>query len=638
MNKKDGVFLGLLAAALAALLGPALFIPGRILGNFGDIYSYHYPLRHLVASFLQEGRLPFWNPYIFSGLPLFANPQAAVLYPGSALFYLLPIGAACDWHAALHLALAGLGMHLWARANRFEPAAASLLAAAFCLSPFLIYRIPQGIPTHLAALSYVPWCWLALQSGRRGFLAAVWALQFLSGHPQFSVINAGGMALCAGVSALRGRPDTLGVLLREGAAAAGLCLVQYFLAAEFLLESNRVGFPRGFAGAYSTPWSAWATLLWPGAWGDPLRESFRALPSEFFEEYALYLGAIPLALALASLAGKTQADRHPGLPPVWFGWLLAGLGVFLAAGDHNPVLRALADSGVGSMSRTPARYALWTLWGLLLAAAAGWASVRTQLKAPAWRAALLVLTLLDLGMWASRFVYAEDLAPYLQPRGNLVAELSGRPIRFLSDPELANPDKAMLYRMMDVNGYDAYFLARYGAYAARSERGPAADPSRTYLRRADTPEMRSLGVSRVLSSGDLPGSATPIAGNIRLFANPGALPLARVEEPGAAPAPAAAVMDGTDAWTLSGRVRSRASRLVLGVPYFPGWDAWVDGRRLAPELHDGLLQSVPLGGAAPGASFRARFLFRPTAWSLLCALTAAAWLAWLAGAPRNLFR
>ena len=76
MNKKDGIFLGLMAALLAAILAPALFSPGRILGNFGDVYTYHYPLRHLVTSLLQQGHLPFWNPYIFCGGPLAANSQA----------------------------------------------------------------------------------------------------------------------------------------------------------------------------------------------------------------------------------------------------------------------------------------------------------------------------------------------------------------------------------------------------------------------------------------------------------------------------------------------------------------------------------------------------------------------------------
>ena len=75
MRDKDACFLLLLALAAAALLAPALLHPGIFLGNFGDIYAYHHPLRHLSVSSLQSGSMPFWNPYIFSGLPHLANSR-----------------------------------------------------------------------------------------------------------------------------------------------------------------------------------------------------------------------------------------------------------------------------------------------------------------------------------------------------------------------------------------------------------------------------------------------------------------------------------------------------------------------------------------------------------------------------------
>ncbi|HEX8681349.1 MAG TPA: hypothetical protein VF707_03480, partial [Ardenticatenaceae bacterium] len=47
----------------------------------GDFTEQYYPLRRFVASSLAEGRLPFWNPYIYGGQPGLADPQAAALYP-----------------------------------------------------------------------------------------------------------------------------------------------------------------------------------------------------------------------------------------------------------------------------------------------------------------------------------------------------------------------------------------------------------------------------------------------------------------------------------------------------------------------------------------------------------------------------
>ena len=34
-------------------------------------------------------------------------------------------------------------------------------------------------------------------------------------------------------------------------------------------------------------------------------------------------------------------------------------------------------------------------------------------------------------------------------------------MRFASGPEVANPNKAMLYRAMNVSGYEAFYLRRY---------------------------------------------------------------------------------------------------------------------------------------------------------------------------------
>ncbi|MFH1724549.1 MAG: hypothetical protein ABII00_08005 [Elusimicrobiota bacterium] len=649
MSGKDGVFLGLLGAALAALLAPALLRPDLALGNFGDIYAYHHPLRHLAAAGLQAGAMPFWNPYIFAGLPLLANSQTAVFYPGSALFHLFPIGYAFTLHAALHLALAALGMYLLMRALRLEPSAACALSAAFCACPFLIYRIPQGIPTHLAALSYVPWCWLALRSGRAGFLGAVWALQFLSGHPQFSVINAAAMAAYAAADPrVRGK-----VFLREGVMAGALCLAQGFLTAELIGASNRVGLPEPFRSAYSMPASALATLLRPGFWGDPVRGSFAGFPSEFFEEYALYVGLVPLALAFVALAPRRWLGPRDGVAdaggdgPVTalrgfagWGWFLAGLGVLLALGRHSPASRLAEGVPLLGLSRVPARFGLLVVWGLLMAAAAGWERLRTGLRpGPRWKAAALAAVLLDLGLWASRFVYAEDPEPYLAPKAAMVGALAGRPVRFASGPELANPNKAMLYRAMNVNGYEAFYLSRYTSYAARAEGKAAADPSRTYITNVASAEMRRLGVAYTLTRRAGTGPGFAVGGETKLYPSGGALPLAYLET-ASGTRPLASRSRAADRWTVTGRLPpasdGAAPRLVLSVPWYRGWRAWLDGARAPVSLHDGLVQAVSLDGRAPGSTFRADFRFRPTAWTALCLATVLAWGLWLALAPRRL--
>ncbi|MEK7746489.1 MAG: hypothetical protein AAB576_07475 [Elusimicrobiota bacterium] len=611
MTSKDGFFLALLAALTATVLAPILLQPALMAGNFGDLYSYHLPLRHLAASRLQSGQLPFWNPYIFSGLPLLANPQSSLFYPPSLLFQVLPAGYAFTLFYAFHLLWGAFGMQLLLRKAGLDGAGACVLAVSFALSPFLIYRIPQGIPTHLAALSHVPWCWLALLSGRVPLLAAAWSLQFLSGHPQFSLINAIGMAGACALSRER-----LFFLFKAGAAAAALSVIQLFPTAEFLSASNRSGWPAAFATAYSMPPKALAALVLPGFFGDPLAGDFRGFPSEFFELYSASTGWVPVLLALAGLVLCLRAARiEPafGLAP----WGLAAAGAFLALGGHNPLV-PWPEVPLLNMLRVPARFSLLLVWGILLAAASGWLLLKERLRPGPWpRALLLALACLDLLPGAARFVYAEDPAPFLAPSASFSQALGGRMLRFATEPDAPNADKAMLYRAMNLNGYDAFYLRNYMEYAGASEGGPAADPSRTYIRRLDTPRMRALGAAYALSAGGL----IPVAG---------ARTLGRVQ-----PTDTGVVVYSPRAerWIFRDRpdgspaAAAKGPRtLVFAMPHFPGWRAWVNGSRAPIRLEEGLLQAVDLPEAGP---WRALFRFEPTAWVWLCLGCAASWMLWL---------
>ena len=157
VGKKDLFLFGSFSGLILAVSAPAWFKPWAALANFGDLYAYHYPLRHVVVSALQSGRLPFWNPYIFSGLPLAANPQSVLFYPVALLGAVLPLSVALTWDCVFHLLWAGLGMALLARRQGITPLGSWLLAGLYALSPFLIYRVTEGIPTLLASLSWAPW-------------------------------------------------------------------------------------------------------------------------------------------------------------------------------------------------------------------------------------------------------------------------------------------------------------------------------------------------------------------------------------------------------------------------------------------------------------------------------------------------
>ncbi len=632
MTKRDGIFLLFIVCVLALICSPALFSPSLTFGNFGDVYAYHWPLQHLTADALISGRLPFWNPYIFSGLPHFANSQSSMFYPPAALFRIFPLAYSFTLYSFFHLFLGALGMYLWMRVSKMSASASALFALAFALCPFVIYRIPQGIPTHLASLAFVPWAWLALRSGKFGFLSVVWALQLLSGHPQFGMVNAFGLAAYAGWSYFRGRKDIVVAFIREGAICCVLCLIQLVPMIEFLKASNRSGIPESFKAAYSVPVSAFGTLIWPGLYGDPVRGTFNSVPSVFFEMYSVYIGWLPLLLIAVGCWHFRRREKSVLTPDALFGAGLAVAGLILALGVHNPLSAFFAGVPIAGLSRVPARFALLGIWGGFLAASFGWRVLsRNKNMNTALKISALILVCADLGFWASRFIYAEDPAPYLRPNEAIRKSVAGAAMRLATGPDIANPNKTMLYRAMNVNGYDAFYLDSYTKYAAKSEKGPAGDPSRMYIQTIDTPEMKRLGVAAYLSSDKRAGPFMPVAGNTRLYLQSDTKPLAHSEATGRAVGEIHRL--SPEHWVLSGDGGDSPDRLILSVPKFRGWTAYIDGKETLIEEFEGLIQSVPVP-VDKGRRYRVDFLFRPSGWNYLCFFSLTAWLLWGAALRR----
>ena len=101
----------LLLLLLAVLfLGKALLpAEGQVMGGH-DMRGYYYPYYDQVREAVRDGRLPFWEPTLFNGFPLMAQPQQNAFYPPLWPSFLIPVNIGISLYMLLHIWLAGLGM------------------------------------------------------------------------------------------------------------------------------------------------------------------------------------------------------------------------------------------------------------------------------------------------------------------------------------------------------------------------------------------------------------------------------------------------------------------------------------------------------------------------------------------------
>lgn len=394
-RQPDHRWVPLLLLALSILfLGDQLTPPpGSYLGGDDVVGQLVQGLR-LAIDHARAGQLPLWNPYLASGLPLWANPQIGVLYPPNWLLLVLPLGFGLSLLSALHIYLLGLGA--FALARQLGRSAVASLLAAFVLSysGFVVVRVADGHPNFVATLSWTPWLLFALQRSTRrgtmraGLLAGVpFALMVLAGNPGGAYL----IGLLVGVwtlaqvawpidAAHRWLP--LQQLALAGMAAGVLAAGQLLPTLELIALSVRSSADYAFASQFSLPLPHLVSLLVPEFFGAPHLTGYWGEGRH--TEFILYPGLVALLL----LALAVRHGLHLREVRLWLAIAVVGLLLALGPlGGLHPLAFQLVP-GFG-LIRAPVRFAWWGLVGVALLAA--WATDHVlgrpaRVTVPAWLA------------------------------------------------------------------------------------------------------------------------------------------------------------------------------------------------------------------------------------------------------------
>jgi len=154
-----------------------------------DIYLESVPWFEFAQKELQEGRWPHWNPYSFSGAPLYANHLVPVTHP-PLLIALLTAPPIQIHTVATFLTwwLAGLGMYFLLRRRRMQPSTGLAVTALYLTCG---HYMPL-VPFQMSSLMYYPWIFLVSDmidekpsAGKLFWLSLLIALQMMAGHPAY---------------------------------------------------------------------------------------------------------------------------------------------------------------------------------------------------------------------------------------------------------------------------------------------------------------------------------------------------------------------------------------------------------------------------------------------------------------------
>jgi hypothetical protein len=321
---------------------------------FGDDFVLFYMgMKKFLYDEIQiHHEIPYWNPYIFGGMPFWAHFESTIFYPLGFLFWLLEPVRAYGLTMFVHLALAGIFMFLLAKSFGISRFGAFAAGAIFACNGFVMAILFLG---HLSPVESYVWLPVVLYFLNRvvrsesalpsAVLAgAFWGVQILAGAPQdaFYTFLASMLFLACSIHFGRAMKRQLMKLLVAGAllfvVGVGLSSVQIIPAFELISESVRASLDSyEMVTMASYPPQGVITALMPWFFGNYADGTVWVANMPWsIPQQNLYTGILPIML-LFFLSLRSPAQRRV----IIFAGILAILSFTLALGRHTPIYKAV---------------------------------------------------------------------------------------------------------------------------------------------------------------------------------------------------------------------------------------------------------------------------------------------------------
>ena len=180
----------LLLLILIFILFSKVIISGGTLHGT-DFFLQFYPWKkYLYENLWSTGSIPFWNPYLLSGVPFITNIQVSIFYPLGFLYYIISPEIAYVYSTILHFCMGGIFMFIFMRELETPRTGSFLAAFIFIFNGFFIGHIYAG---HLSFVQNYIWIPIVFYFSHR----------FINGKSWTNIIAAG---VSLGMQILGGSP------------------------------------------------------------------------------------------------------------------------------------------------------------------------------------------------------------------------------------------------------------------------------------------------------------------------------------------------------------------------------------------------------------------------------------------------
>ena len=585
-----------------------------------DLHCQMIPWQKAVRYALSQGEWPLWNPFILNGDILAAAGQPAVYDPVQWIGFLLPLPDALTFGAAMTFFLAAFFTFAFARASGLKEIAALVAAAAFTFCAMMAFFVAWPLARTWAYLPLILFGVRRLvREGRPAILTVALVLAIFAGHPE-SVLHVVFVGVLYGIAL---RPRGRAIALAIGAGIAALLLTAVYLlpfaeAAPLTLDykiRNELYAPASYDQLASPDVrrERMAKTFIPFHSPDPSKPGWDPLSAR--------VGVVVMVLAVLALR-----DRRS-----WF-WLgLALLGALATFGTwpiaHLLHTLPLFDIAINERLAFAAAFAMAMLAGIAV-----------DRFHPKIGIAILALVLIERTNEDGGF-YPSIPKDAFYPRVPILAAIP-RDGRMTGVGTALIPNNAAVYELEDARGYNAMTYRRlYETYPLWSTY------QRAWFNRVDDlsrPFLSFLNVRYALAHGNVNiprhWSHKAIDRHTHLLENTSVLPRAfvpprvryvrenPVEEMKSvadfgdvawieAESEPQEVVNGPGVVTIQrvgleynlDATMQRAGWIVISETHWPGWRAYIDGRRVRAHFANHAF----LGVYAPEGRHRVRLVYLP---------------------------